>query len=135
LLMLCPLFLSLLPWVHRAVPLLRPCFHLSLCVIMFVFVYMFIFGSIFHIQEKRCGLCLWNWVTSQNLSYFCLLRAQHIWGPCYVSFLCRTGRIPSSVIGISGCFLLGLGDGRHPKLLDAGCVCCVPWTSGFSVTL
>jgi hypothetical protein len=32
--------------------------HLSLYMIMLVSVYMFIFGSIFHIWEKSCGLCL-----------------------------------------------------------------------------
>jgi hypothetical protein len=29
-----------------------------LYMIMFVFIYIFIFGSIFHIWEKACGLCL-----------------------------------------------------------------------------
>jgi hypothetical protein len=36
----------------------RHVLHLSLYVIMFVFVCMFIFGSIFHIWEKICDVCL-----------------------------------------------------------------------------
>jgi hypothetical protein len=34
--------------------------HLSLCMVMLVFVYMFIFGSIFHIWEKTRGFCFSN---------------------------------------------------------------------------
>jgi hypothetical protein len=32
--------------------------HMGLYMIMLIFVYMFIFGSIFHIWEKTCGLCV-----------------------------------------------------------------------------
>jgi hypothetical protein len=52
------LFFFLLPLVHWVVPLLQHVLQMSLYMIMFVFVYMFFFGSIFHIGEKTCVLCL-----------------------------------------------------------------------------
>jgi hypothetical protein len=42
------------PEFHRVAPLLKTC-STCLCMIILGFVYMFIFGSVFHIWEKTYG--------------------------------------------------------------------------------
>jgi hypothetical protein len=46
------------PEFYRVVHNYKHVLHMSLCMIMLVFMYMFIFGSIFHVWEKTCSLCV-----------------------------------------------------------------------------
>jgi hypothetical protein len=46
------------PWVPQSFHCYKHVLNLSLYMIMFVFVCMIIFGSIFHIEDKTCRFCI-----------------------------------------------------------------------------
>jgi hypothetical protein len=73
------------PRFHRVVPLLQNILHLSLY--MLVFMYMFIFISTFHLLEKMCFLCFWAWLTS--------LTRCHV-APIYLQATCHYSLWPSN---------------------------------------
>jgi hypothetical protein len=90
--------------------------HLSLYMILLVFVYMFIFGSVFHVWEKTCGLCV-SQPGLLHLTWYPQIVSIHLQTPCHYSLwlsktpLCiRSMKVEDIRMGFESCWKTGVGS-------------------------